>query len=1140
MTDIGLKWLAGGGEMGERIRALDWSKTVLGPVEGWPQSLLSPLSMLLPSKAQIIFFWGPQFVVFYNDAYRPVFGSKHPQMLGMPGRVAWSEIWDTGVNLHGLLDGVVRTGEAFSAQDLLFVIERNGFAEETYFDVSYDPVRDESGAVGGVFCIVTETTGRVVGERRLALLKDLAAHNATARTPREACVLTMKTLAGSAQDIAFALAYLDDELQACTPGAEEQLVSAKSEIVKTLPMVSLMPGGRVGKLLIGINPMRPFDDQYRSFLDLVADQLATAIANALAYEEEKKRAEALAEIDRVKTAFFSNVSHEFRTPLTLMLGPLEDVLGNAHGPIPPGAAKDLGISHRNALRLLKLANTMLDFSRIEAGRIQASYEPVDLAALTAELTSNFRSACEKAGLRLTVDCPPLAGGELVYVDRDMWEKIVLNLVSNAFKFTLDGEIEVSLRQVFSVLPSLQNDGTSDGFVELTVRDTGVGIPPEELPRMFERFHRVKNSRGRTHEGTGIGLALVQELVKLHGGAVRVDSVLNQGSAFSVTIPLGTAHLDPQRVGKRSELTPTSIGSSAFVEDAMHWLPDEEESKKGRTDLPVSSIVAEANGELPPNVKVGRILWADDNADMREYVRRLLSKHFDVQAVADGQAALEAARANPPDLVLSDIMMPRLDGFGLLRELRADPQLREIPIILLSARAGEESRIAGLETGADDYLVKPFSARELVVRVETHVKLSQIRRQTDAALRQLNEQLEQRVAERTEDLLQSQQRLRALASELNLTEQRERQRLAGELHDYLGQLLALSRIKLSLTKEHPMEPPVAKIVSEVQDATDRALRYTRTLVSQLSPPVLQEFGLAMALPWLAEQMQQRDLIVSLELKTHIPPLPEDQALLVFQSVRELLINCAKHAGVQEAKVILQQMEGALHITVSDEGRGFDLANASSSTTSSHPTAGGFGLFSIRERMLSLGGRFDIHTVRGRGTVATLELPVTSVLMDSLMPDKSQPSVHGMQGVPRNSTPQHTSGSKLRVLIADDHAMLRQGLCSVLRAQPDFEIIGEASDGHQAVNMARQLKPDIVLMDVTMPGLDGVEATRVIRQEHPTMVVIGLSVHTVRQIEAAMKKAGAAAFVSKEAAVEQLCEAIRTAQLSHKRVKYETRR
>ncbi|MGH7947157.1 MAG: histidine kinase dimerization/phospho-acceptor domain-containing protein, partial [Opitutaceae bacterium] len=192
--------------------------------------------------------------------------------------------------------------------------------------------------------------------------------------------------------------------------------------------------------------------------------------------------ERLKELDRLKTQFFANVSHEFRTPLTLMLGPLEDALAHAHGILPVGAAKDLEVSHRNALRLLKLVNTMLDFSRIEAGRIQASYHPTDLAALTAELASNFRSACEKADLRLVVDCPAFSGGEPVYVDRDMWGKIVLNLLSNAFKFTLNGEIEVCLQAV-------------DGQARLTVRNTGVGIPSEELPRMFERFHRVEHSRG---------------------------------------------------------------------------------------------------------------------------------------------------------------------------------------------------------------------------------------------------------------------------------------------------------------------------------------------------------------------------------------------------------------------------------------------------------------------------------------------------------------------------------------------------------------------------------------------------------------------------------------------------------------------
>jgi PAS domain S-box-containing protein len=438
--------------------------------------------------------------------------------------------------------------------------------------------------------------------------------------------------------------------------------------------------------------------------------------------------ERLTEVDRLKTQFFANVSHEFRTPLTLMLGPLEDALANAHGRLPLGVAKDLAVSHRNALRLLKLVNTMLDFSRIEAGRIQASYQPTDLAALTAELASQFRSVCDKAGLRLIVECPPLPTSAQVYVDRDMWEKIVLNLMSNALKFTLAGHIDVRV-------------DAADGHARLTVRDTGVGIPFDELPHMFERFHRVEDSRGRTYEGTGIGLALVQELVTLHGGTVRVDSVLGEGSTFTVTIPFGTDHLDPQRVGQAPEMASTAIAASAFVEEAWRWLPDE--SREPSEEPTVAPVLASADPDPRgghPAGQSARILWADDNADMRAYVSRLLSGRFDVQAVADGHAALEAARAHLPDLVLSDVMMPRLDGFGLLRALRADPRLRDVPIILLSARAGEESRLDGLEAGADDYLIKPFSARELVARVETHVKMSRLRREADAACRESERRL----------------------------------------------------------------------------------------------------------------------------------------------------------------------------------------------------------------------------------------------------------------------------------------------------------------------------------------------------------------------------------------------------------------
>jgi PAS domain S-box-containing protein len=711
-----LTFLAGGGEMGARMREKDWSRTALGPPDTWPQSLRSTVSMLLPSKAQIVLFWGPEFSVLYNDAYRPVFGAKHPDALGRPGDQAWSEIWDS--QLRPLLESVVRTGEAFWARDLLFEILRHGFLEETYFDVSYDPVRIESGTVGGVFCIVTETTDRVVGERRLALLRDLAARNATARTERDACELAMDTLAAT-PDVAFALAYLDDELQAATPDAERRLAAADADLVKTLPIPG-SAGGRPGRLIIGINPRRPFDAAYRSFLNLVVDQLAIALTNAVAYETERRRAEGLAAIDRAKTAFFSNVSHEFRTPLTLLVGPLEDSLADAT-PLPSAQRERLETAHRNALRLVRLVNTLLDFSRIEAGRIDASYEPTDLAALTIDLASAFRSAVERAGLALVVDCPPLP--EPVYVDRDMWEKIVLNLLSNAFKFTFEGEIRVELRR-------------RGDQVELRVADTGVGIPEGDLGRMFERFHRVRGARARTHEGTGIGLALVQELARLHGGTVAVASEEGRGTSFTVTVPNGSVHLPADRISSGQPARKT-IGATPYVEEALRWLPGAD-----RTALPFADELAPASpaaGAAPGTT--ARVLIADDNADMRDYLARILGQHFRVEVVADGGAALDRIRADAPDLVLTDVMMPTLDGFGLLAAIRGDARTTSTPVILLSARAGEEARIEGLRAGADEYLVKPFSARELLACVASQLRLTRLRRESARALRHQSEQLQ---------------------------------------------------------------------------------------------------------------------------------------------------------------------------------------------------------------------------------------------------------------------------------------------------------------------------------------------------------------------------------------------------------------
>ena len=766
-------WLVGGGEMGELIRSMDWSKTQLGPMESWPQSLRSAVSILLPSKAQIILFWGPDLIALYNDPYSPVFGRKHPWALGKPARECWSEIWDDV--LGQLFKKVIETGEAFWAKDHQFFLERHGYTEETYFDVSYDPIRDESGQVGGIFCIVSETTERVLSERRLRTLRDLGSHSSETRSAKEACEISARILQSNTADIPFALVYLLNpertaahlvavsNLDRSSAAAPQQIdlsgqppeanwplaaVARTQQLKHTTDLVQRfgpLPGGPwpesagsalvlpfvapgqkqvAGFLVAGVNPRRVLDEHYRDFFHLVAGHVATAVANARAYEQERKRAEALAELDRAKTAFFSNVSHEFRTPLTLMLGPLDDVLAKPEGQVLPENRQILTIARRNGQRLLKLVNTLLDFSRIEAGRIQAVYEPVDLAADTADLASVFRSAIEKAGMRLIINCQPLP--EPVYVDRDMWEKIVLNLISNAFKYTLEGQIQLSLR-------------VEDASAILAVRDTGTGIPESELLNIFNRFHRVEGARGRTQEGTGIGLALVQELAKLHGGTVGVESIYGKGSTFTVTIPLGKEHLPPDRIGARRTLESTALGASPFVEEALRWLPD------AFPENGEEFLVSEEHSPTLPHSGGGtgvKIVLADDNADMSDYVRGLLSANYQVIAVADGQQALRATVQDKPDLVLADVMMPNLDGFGLLKALRENPETVSIPVIMLSARAGEEFRVEGLKAGADDYLIKPFSARELLARIGGVLALAKVRGEAAGVLRESEKRLRQ--------------------------------------------------------------------------------------------------------------------------------------------------------------------------------------------------------------------------------------------------------------------------------------------------------------------------------------------------------------------------------------------------------------
>lgn len=725
------------GEMAERVRNFNWTETSLGNIVNWPVTLQSSLSICLNSNFPIALYWGKDLILIYNDAWSSIPGNKHPWALGRPARAVWPDIWSEIEPQFKKAFG----GESGGSKDALLPMQRHGYTEECYFDFTFTPVFGAEGKVEGIFNAVIETTYRVINERRTQFLQNFSNQIVKAQSFEELFRYATDEVKTNRKDIPFALFYrLSGEGNAEFIGATESKGEIKlknswpveelqtmlqsmriddlGNYLATVPAGAwpempkegfIVPlkgsdGAVIGFVVFGVSARRKLDKEYKSFFESICGSLSIVLNTITSFEAERKRAEALAEIDRAKTAFFSNISHEFRTPLTLILGSLEELLRKDDKEVNIECKKTVDVTHRNALRLLRLVNNLLDFSRIEAGREKAKFQLIDISDFTRKLASNFSSLIENAGLSYHIDIDDVSVP--VYVDRLMWEKIVLNLLSNAFKYTLSGSVIISLRQ-------LKNS------VVLKVKDTGVGIPAEELPNMFDRFHRVQNISGRTYEGTGIGLSLVNELVKLHSGHILVTSEIGVGSEFTVTIPTDKEHFGADQLVTWHVELDSSL-SDAFLEEAFSLLDN--------------ATPANNNESLPIPENRDKILIVDDNPDMRSYIKGLLQSRFHVITANNGKEALDAIKETNPDLVVSDIMMSQMDGIQLMKTLKGDPETQGLPVILLSARAGEEAKIEGYEIGADDYLVKPFSAKELIARITSQIKLKRTRREVENNLR----------------------------------------------------------------------------------------------------------------------------------------------------------------------------------------------------------------------------------------------------------------------------------------------------------------------------------------------------------------------------------------------------------------------
>jgi signal transduction histidine kinase/CheY-like chemotaxis protein len=695
--------------MGRLFAEFDWAAHPLGPPIAWSAEVRSAVAVVLTSRFPIVLWLGPDdLFVVYNDAYIQILGDKHPAALGRRGQFVWWDIWE---QIHPMLDSVIKTGEATWSHDLMLPMMTRGRRQERYFTFTYSPLVGGNGQICGIFCPSWETTERVISERRLHLLNTVASATMETRAVDDA-VSAAVSVCAEQPDVPFIAAYISgadaDEIilrgatlsvlpllpptlakltnwkPTARSRAQAQIIDNVALVIRGLDEVLgadcpdqalVLPLGDnaiAGALVVGTNPRCPLDAQYRGFCQLLADQLSSALASVASHEQQRRRADALAELDHAKTAFLANVSHEFRTPLTLLLGPLEDALDDVDSSTV--LAEQLQTARRNAGRLLRLVDSLLQFSRIEAGRAATTLVCTDVGALTSDIASSFTGLCQRAGLELVLDC----GQALADIDPDMWETIVLNLMSNAVKYTLDGSITVTVH-------------SGSDQCRVSIRDSGVGIAQADLKQLGQRFFRADTALGRSVEGTGIGLSLVRGLVELQHGTLQIDSELGRGTTVSITLPKSLG-------GTPIEHAPADLLDNPYVVEAGQWV----------APPPTETVAGEDDREL--------VLIADDNADMRAHLERVLSTHWRTVLVADGEAALQTARELRPDAIVTDVMMPKLDGFDFISTIRADPDLAATPIVMLSARAGNEAVSEGYAGGADDYLPKPFRSQELVDRV----------------------------------------------------------------------------------------------------------------------------------------------------------------------------------------------------------------------------------------------------------------------------------------------------------------------------------------------------------------------------------------------------------------------------------------
>lgn len=669
-----------GGEAGAVLRATDWSTNTLEPVERWPMSLVALVRAMLSTRQATCLFWGPQLINLYNDGFIPLLGEKHPQAMGQRAQDCWSDAWPV---IGGLLADVVANGTAVLFQEMLVPIVRRGHLEHAWWNYSYSPAFDDTGAIAGVLVVATETTAEVAGRRQLEAARSEAEmarqelHAVLIQTP-----LPMAFLKGAAHRFSLvnepyralvnrdvlgktlSEAFAEEEVAYYRPFLDRTYQSGEPTSVREAPLRLVDPDGGIRESFIdvGYHPYRNAVGGVEGVLAVIQD-VTDKVAARRRESELRSAAEAA---NRAKDEFLATVSHELRNPLGAILGWSRLLAGN---PDPRRLAKGLAVIERSAMAQTRLIEDILDVSRITSGKVALDRRRFPLMSIVENAVESIRPLAAGKGVRI-IEALDQARID-VLADADRLQQVVWNLLSNAVKFTPEGgEVRIA------VVPASSQ-------VIIRVEDTGKGIAPDFLPYVFDRFRQADASSTRSHSGLGLGLAIVRQLIEFHGGTVAAKSEgEGRGATFEVRLPVPA--VDPS-------------------DDSSAWA---RAGKEDQTD----------RGTNQPSLQGLHVLVVDDDDDARELVSTVLQESgARVTAASSAAQALEVLASSPVHVIVSDIGMPAQDGYSFIRRLRSEapPAARSIPALALTAFARAEDRLRATSAGFQQYASKPIDPRALV-------------------------------------------------------------------------------------------------------------------------------------------------------------------------------------------------------------------------------------------------------------------------------------------------------------------------------------------------------------------------------------------------------------------------------------------